>query len=86
MSFPIFEALMIFCFGASWPFSILKSYRTKSVKGKSLLFLSFIWIGYVAGILHKVFFSMDPVIILYILNGILISVDIALYLRYRNNA
>ena len=33
----IFEAVMIFCFGVSWPFSIYKSYRTKSVKGKSLV-------------------------------------------------
>ena len=29
---------MLFCFGFSWPFSIAKSIRTRSTKGKSLMF------------------------------------------------
>jgi hypothetical protein len=81
----VFEAAMIFCFGVSWPFSIFKSYRTKSVKGKSLIFLLLVWVGYLSGILHKVFFNMDLVIVLYILNSILVSMDIALFLKYRKN-
>ena len=46
----ILEALMLVCFGASWPFSIAKALRTHVVKGKSPAFLALILAGYVAGI------------------------------------
>ena len=35
----LFEFLMLCCFGFSWPFSIAKSLRSKSAKGKSLGFM-----------------------------------------------
>lgn len=35
----LFEFLMLCCFGFSWPFSIAKSLRSKSGKGKSLGFM-----------------------------------------------
>lgn len=50
---------------------------------KSLIFLIALLIGYVAGILHKLFFYFDLVVILYALNGTMVSIDIALYLRNR---
>ena len=50
----LLEALMIICFGLSWPVSIWKSYVSGTAKGKSLFFEVFIWIGYVFGILRKV--------------------------------
>ena len=31
-SMSIFEAGMIFCFGASWPFALYKTFKTKSAK------------------------------------------------------
>lgn len=77
----IFEALMLICFGAAWPFSIYKSYVSRSVQGKSAFFLIIILVGYVAGILHKLFYQYDMVIYLYILNFFMVSVDFALYLR-----
>ena len=40
MSF--FEAGMLICFGASWPFAVMKTYKSKNVKGKSRLFLTLI--------------------------------------------
>lgn len=79
----IFEAVMLICFGMAWPFSIYKSWRTREVGSKSLIFLLALLVGYVAGILHKVFFLMDGVIVLYIINGTMVSIDIALYLRNR---
>jgi len=79
-----FEIVMLVCFGLAWPFSIYKSATTKQVGSKSLLFLVALLIGYIAGILHKVFFYFDLVIILYALNGTMVSVDIALYLRNRS--
>ena len=34
----ILEFLMLCCFGASWPFSIAKSVRSRSTKVKSIMF------------------------------------------------
>ncbi len=79
----VFEIIMLVCFGSAWPFSIYRSWRSKSVAGKSLLFLVVVLTGYLAGILHKVFFHLDRVIILYIVNFTLVFTDIMLYLRYR---
>lgn len=81
----VFEIIMLICFGAAWPFSIYRSYRSGSVKGKSLVFLIIVMVGYVAGILHKVFFNYDGVVYLYMVNLILVAVDTGLYLRNRND-
>lgn len=79
MSF--FEIGMLVCFGLAWPVSIWKTYTSRSNKGKSLQFLFVVFTGYIFGTLHKIFFSFDPVIFLYILNGIMVSIDIILYFR-----
>ena len=79
----IFEAIMLVCFGAAWPFSIVRSYRSRMTGGKSLPFLYIVLAGYVAGILHKIFFSADPVIFLYGLNGAMVAIDIGLFHRNR---
>ena len=81
MEFSVFEALMLVCFGLSWPFSIVRSYRARSVKGKSLAFLILLILAYIAGILHKAIFSFDIVIALYIYNFLMVTIDIALYMR-----
>ncbi len=80
----VFEIIMLICFGAAWPFSIYRSYRSKSVKGKSLVFLVIVMAGYLAGILHKVFFNYDGVVYLYVVNFTLVAVDTVLYIRNRN--
>lgn len=74
---------MLLCFGAAWPFSIYKSYTSRSSKGKSVGFLIIVIIGYIAGILNKIFYSYDNVIYLYILNLLMVSADTLLY--FRNN-
>jgi len=79
----IFEIAMLVCFGAAWPFSLCRSFRSRTNAGKSLFFLGVVLLGYVSGILHKIFFSPDPVIWLYALNGIMVGGDIALYFRNR---
>ncbi len=79
----IFEIIMLLCFGAAWPLSIIRSARSKSTKGKSFLFLVVIFAGYISGILYKVFYRMDYVLILYALNAVMVGTDIALYLRNR---
>lgn len=81
----IYEILMLICFGASWPFAVLKTYKTKNVKGKSVLFLSLILIGYICGIIHKCIYNPDAVILLYVLNLVLVGTDLILWFKYRNN-
>lgn len=77
----IFEIIMLLCFSAAWPFSIARSWRSRTTKGKSLIFLSVILAGYLSGIIHKNFCHRDPVIALYIYNGCLVLADLIIYLR-----
>ena len=49
----VLEVIMIVSFGASWPLNVLKSYKARTTKGKSLAFLLLIFFGYIAGIVSK---------------------------------
>ena len=82
----IFEIIMLFCFGFSWPFSIYKSWKTKQVGSKSLMFLVLIIIGYIAGIIHKLIYSRDYVTILYAVNATMVFIDMLLYFRNKRLA
>lgn len=77
----IFEMLMLLCFGAAWPFSMYKSYKSKSVAGKSPCFLIILMVGYVFGILNKIIYNFDGVVYLYALNLVMVTIDFILYLR-----
>ena len=80
----VFEAIMLLCFGAAWPMNIAKSLRTKSTKGKSLSFLLIIEVGYIAGMTHKLLYSQDIVLLLYLINFMMVATDTVLYFIYRN--
>ena len=82
----ILEATMVLCFGISWPLSIAKSYRARTAKGKSLLFLLFIFAGYVAGIAWKMILLAETGEIkwptyFYFLNLVMVGTDIVMYFR-----
>lgn len=86
----LLEALMIFCFGLSWPISIRKSIVSRTAKGKSLFFEVFLLIGYICGITRKFIllsqgsgsgFIFYLSFFFYVLNFIEISIDVALYFR-----
>lgn len=79
----VFEVLMLVCFGAAWPFSIYKSWKTRAIAGKSIVFLLVVFTGYIAGIIHKVFFAYDGVVVLYIVNALMVLTDMVLYYRNR---
>ncbi len=83
--FSLYEILMLICFGISWPVAVIKTYKSKSVKGKSFLFLFLILLGYVFGIIHKVIYNFDYVIWLYVANGLLVLADMALWFKYKDN-
>ena len=87
----ILEIMMIVSFGASWPMNVLKSWRARSAKGKSVAFLCLIIVGYIAGIASKFsneaymaqFSSKWYVLFFYFLNLSMVSVDLCLYFRNR---
>lgn len=74
---------MLLCFGFAWPLNIIKSLCSHSAKGKSGLFLLVVIIGYIAGILNKVLYRMDYVLIIYCINLMMVCIDTGLFLHYR---
>ena len=81
----IFEIGMLICFGASWPFAVLKTYKTKN-GNKSMAFLNLIIVGYIFGIIHKLLYNNDIVTYLYLLNLLFVVADEYLCIRYRKKA
>jgi hypothetical protein len=78
----LLEVLMVLSFGAAWPTSILKSLRAKTAKGKSLFFLIIILVGYICGIGSKLSSGkINYVLIFYILNFVMVSIDLMIYFR-----
>lgn len=83
------EVIMIVSFGASWPLNVIKSYKSRTTKGKSLPFLCLILFGYIAGIVSKLlneaymlsFSSKWYVLFFYVLNLIMVGADLCLYIR-----
>ena len=86
----ILEIIMVVSFGASWPMNVMKSYKARTTKGKSLGFLCLIFFGYIAGICSKLvnevymssFASKWYVLVFYVLNLTMVGIDLCLY--YRN--
>ena len=87
----ILEVIMIVSFGFSWPLNVLKSYKARTTKGKSLAFLLLIFFGYIAGIASK--FVNESymaniaekwyVLFFYVLNFIMVGADLIMYIRNR---
>lgn len=76
------EAAMVILFGLSWPTSIYKSYQARTAKGKSLIFLILIFMGYFLGIVSKIVSGrLNYVTFFYILNVIMIVAELLLYKR-----
>ena len=79
----LMEVCMIIAFGCSWPINVIKSYKVRTTKGKSLAFLLLILGGYILGITGKL---LSPgykwyVLFFYVLNFIMVGVDVMLYVR-----
>jgi len=81
----IFEAGMLVCFGASWPLAAYKTYKSKCVHGKSIYFSLLILLGYICGLTHKLLYSRDMVIVLYLLNTAFLLLDMYLWFKYKDN-
>jgi len=85
----LLEITMIVSFGISWPLNVIKSYKARTTKGKSLAFLLLIFFGYIAGITSKL---VNPVymqqigekwyvLFFYCLNFVMVGIDLLLYFR-----
>jgi hypothetical protein len=85
----ILEIIMVLSFGASWPLNVMKSWKARSTRGKSLPFLLLIFFGYIAGIASKFasesymasFSTKWYVLVFYILNFLMVGADLIIYIR-----
>ena len=78
----ILETVMLVCFGFSWPLNVIKAYRAKTAKGTSLPFILLIITGYIAGISAKLISGqINYVLIAYILNLAIVSLNLIIYFR-----
>lgn len=83
--YELMEVCMILAFGFSWPMNVIKSYKVRTTKGKSLSFLLLIFGGYICGITGKL---LSPgfkwyVLFFYVLNFLMVGADLLLYIRNR---
>lgn len=85
----LLEIIMIVSFGASWPLNVIKSYKARTTKGKSLPFLCLIFFGYIAGIASKLVNEAYMaeigtkwyVLFFYVLNLLMVGADLLMYAR-----
>ena len=78
----LFEALMLVCFGFSWPLNVSKAYRARTAKGMSLPFIVLIITGYVAGITAKIMNGQfNYVLAVYFLNLAIVMTNMLVYFR-----
>ena len=80
------EIGMLLLFGVSWPFNIVKSWRSRTAKGKSVLFEVIVVLGYAVGLTGKLIaWRRTNVwaysIWFYIADIVMVTADICLYIR-----
>ena len=74
------EALMLICFGLSWPISLAKNIKAHTAKNMSLRFTLLIIFGYIAGIVGKVLNGVfNYVLAVYLVNLVIVSANLAVY-------
>ena len=83
------EIMMLVAFGASWPFNIMKSWRSRTAKGKSVVFEFIVVFGYLIGVTGKLILFRRTGVLpystwFYLADIQMVVIDIALY--YRNAA
>ena len=73
---------MLLCFACAWPFSIYKLLKSKSTKGKSIIFSVVIIFGYIFGIINKyVMDDVNYVLYFYFFDLALVLIDSLIYFR-----
>ncbi len=78
------EAMMLLCFGFSWPISLVNNYRTRTARGMSLPFILLIIFGYLCGITAKIVGGkINYVLAVYLFNLVAVSLNLVVYFRNR---
>ena len=81
----LFEAVMLVCFGFSWPLNVRKAYKARTAKGTSLAFIILIITGYIAGITAKfIHHQYNYVLVVYFLNLLIVFTNVLVYIRNKS--
>lgn len=80
------EIGMLVAFGFSCPFNIVKSWRSRTAKGKSVQFEYIVLFGYLVGLLGKIITAHRTGVLpwstwFYIADIIMVAIDVVLYFR-----
>lgn len=80
----ILETMMILGFGISWPINVARGLRSRTAKGKSVLFDYFVLAGYFCGVAAKIIAqNYNLAFYFYFPNIIMVTTDIVIYYRNR---
>ena len=80
----VLEAIMLVCFGLSWPINAVKAWKSQTAVGTSWMFLGLITLGYVAGIAAKFVGGMvNWVLVVYFINLAALAANWIIYARNR---
>jgi len=80
----ILETAMILSFGISWPLSLIRSWRSRTARGKSIGFCVLVFFGYICGITGKtISHNFNMAYCFYWLNLFMVGGDIILWFRNR---
>ena len=76
------EAIMLICFGLSWPMNAYKNFKARTAAGTSWQFILLITLGYFAGIAAKfVSGAINWVLVVYFINVVCIAANWVVYFR-----
>lgn len=80
----LLEAIMLICFGLSWPMNAYKNYQARTAAGTSWQFIALITAGYFAGIAAKLISgNITWVLAVYVVNVLCLGLNWAVYFRNR---
>ena len=80
----LMEAIMLICFGLSWPLNAYKSFQARTAAGTSWQFIALRTAGSVAGIAAKLIAgAVSWVLVVYFVNLACLGINWAVYLRNR---
>ena len=80
----VLEAVMLVCFGLSWPINAVKAWKSGTAVGTSWMFLGLITFGYIAGIAAKfVGGNVNWVLVVYFINLAALAANWLVYSRNR---
>ena len=81
----VLEAVMLVCFGLSWPINAAKAWKSRTAAGTSWEFLALITFGYIAGIAAKfVGGTVNWVLVVYFINLAALAANWTIYARNKS--